>query len=158
MRNTINRTTSFNKCKCNLTPEVRNILKILWKRQEIGAISPLSAIFCYLFLDFYVDTGSSISLRDKRLFEISEIEITRVDCICLTCIFFIFQTVDCKVGNETYKTGESYPAGDGCNWCVCYNGLSGCTLMACLRKYCLIERVQKKSYLVRFVPLVRLLE
>ena len=34
----LNRTTTFNKCICNLTPEVRDMLKILRKR---GAISPL---------------------------------------------------------------------------------------------------------------------
>ena len=33
------RTTTFNKC--NWTLEIRDILKILWKRGEIGAISPL---------------------------------------------------------------------------------------------------------------------
>ena len=32
-------------------------------------------------LDFYVKTGIRFSLRDKRLFEITEVEITRVDCI-----------------------------------------------------------------------------
>ena len=32
----INRTTTFNKCVCHLTPEVRDILKILWKRGEIA--------------------------------------------------------------------------------------------------------------------------
>ena len=32
---TKNRTTTFNKSICNLTPEVRDILKILWKRGEI---------------------------------------------------------------------------------------------------------------------------
>ena len=37
----MNRTATFNKWICNLTPEVRDILKILWKRGEIGAISPL---------------------------------------------------------------------------------------------------------------------
>ena len=31
-------------------------------------------------LDFYVKTRIRFSLRDKRLFEITEIEITRVDC------------------------------------------------------------------------------
>ena len=41
---------------------------------------PLSTIFCYLILDFYVKTGIRFSLRDKRLFEITEVEITRVDC------------------------------------------------------------------------------
>ena len=42
---------------------------------------PISTIFCYLKLDFYVKTGIRFSLRDKRLFEITEVEITRVDCI-----------------------------------------------------------------------------
>ena len=42
---------------------------------------PLSTIFYYLMLDFYVKTGIRFSLRDKRLFEITEVEITRVDCI-----------------------------------------------------------------------------
>ena len=31
--------------------------------------------------DFYVKTRIGLSLRDKRLFEITEVEITRVDCI-----------------------------------------------------------------------------
>ena len=43
--------------------------------------SPLSTIFSYLMLDFYVKTGIRFFLRDKRLFEITEVEITRVDCI-----------------------------------------------------------------------------
>ena len=42
---------------------------------------PLSTIFYYLKLDIYVKTGIRFSLRDKRLFEITEVEITRVDCI-----------------------------------------------------------------------------
>ena len=41
---------------------------------------PLSTIFYYMMLDFYVRTGIRFSLRDKRLFEITEVEITRVDC------------------------------------------------------------------------------
>ena len=32
----INRTTIFYKCICNLTPEIRDTLKILWKRGEIA--------------------------------------------------------------------------------------------------------------------------
>ena len=35
----------------------------------------------FLFLDFHVKTGTRISLRYKRLFEISEVEITRVDVL-----------------------------------------------------------------------------
>ena len=39
----------------------------------------LSTIFCYLVLDFYKKTMIRFSLRDKRLFEIIDVEITRVD-------------------------------------------------------------------------------
>ena len=39
----------------------------------------LSTIFSYLLLDFHVKTGARFSLQDKRIFEISEVEITRVD-------------------------------------------------------------------------------
>ena len=59
------------------------MLKILWKRREIAPEEQfllLSTIFCYLMLDFCVKTRIRFSLRDKRLFEIIEVEITRVDC------------------------------------------------------------------------------
>ena len=42
---------------------------------------PLSTIFYYLMINFYVKTGIRFSLRYKWLFEITEVEITRVDCI-----------------------------------------------------------------------------
>ena len=45
---------------------------------------PLSTIFYYLMLDFYVKTGIRFSLRDKRLFETTEVEITRVNCIFIS--------------------------------------------------------------------------
>ena len=54
------------------------MLKILWKRGEIAPeeqFLPFSTIFCYLMLDFFVKTRIRFSLRDKRLFEISEVEI-----------------------------------------------------------------------------------
>ena len=60
------------------------MLKILWKRVEIAPEEQfllLSTMFCYLLLDFYVKTGIRFSLRDKRLFKITEVEIMRVDCI-----------------------------------------------------------------------------
>ena len=41
----------------------------------------LYIIFSYLVLEFYVKIRIGFSLRDKRLFEITEIEITRVDCM-----------------------------------------------------------------------------
>ena len=67
------------------------MLKILWKRGKIapeGQFLPLSTIFYYLMLNFYVKTGVRFSLRDKRLFEITEVEITRVDCILLPLFLF----------------------------------------------------------------------
>ena len=60
------------------------MLKILLKRGEIALEEQfllLSTIFCYLMLDFYVKTGIRLSVRDKRLFEITEVEIKRVNCI-----------------------------------------------------------------------------
>ena len=59
------------------------MLKILWKRGKIAPeeqFLPLSTIFYYLMLEFYVKTEIRFSLRHKRLFEITEVEITRVDC------------------------------------------------------------------------------
>ena len=66
------------------------MLKILWKMGEIAPeeqFHPLSTIFYYLMLNFYVKTGIRFSLRDKRLFEITEVEITRVDCIHILGVF-----------------------------------------------------------------------
>ena len=60
------------------------MLKILWKRGEIAPQEQfllLSTIFCYPMLDFYLKTRIRFSLQDKRLFETTEVEITRVDCI-----------------------------------------------------------------------------
>ena len=45
-----------------------------------------STIFCYPLSDFNVKTGTGFSVRDKRLFEISEVEITRVNCILFDVI------------------------------------------------------------------------
>ena len=59
------------------------MLEILWIMGEIAPeeqFLPLSTIFYYLMLDFDVKTGIRFSLRDKLLFEITEVEITRVDC------------------------------------------------------------------------------
>ena len=75
--------------RCKLTPLVRNIcwkyiLKILWKRGEIALEEQfflLSTISCYLMLDFCVKTRIRFYLRDKRLFEITEVEIMKIDCI-----------------------------------------------------------------------------
>ena len=47
---------------------------------SLGGISPFFHNIFYLLLDFHVKAGTRFSLRDKRLFEISEVEITRVNC------------------------------------------------------------------------------
>ena len=59
------------------------MLKILRKRGEIDAEEhdPLIHNICHLMLDFCDKTRIRFSLRDKRLFEIIEIETTRVDRI-----------------------------------------------------------------------------
>ena len=43
--------------------------------------SPFPQYFFYLLLDSHVKAGTSFSLRDKRLFEISEVEIKGVNCM-----------------------------------------------------------------------------
>ena len=70
----MNRTTTFHKWVCNLTPEVKDIMKILWKRG--GAISPHFHNILLPVVRFPCLTGTRFSLRDKQLFEIREIEIT----------------------------------------------------------------------------------
>ena len=67
------------------------MLKILWKRREIAPEEQflfLSTIFCYLMLDFCVKTRIRFSLRDKRLFEITEVEIARVECTYVPMVYF----------------------------------------------------------------------
>ena len=71
------------------------MLKILWIMGEIATeeqFLPLSTIFYYLMLDFDVKTGIRFSLRDKWLFAITVVEITRVDCTVLGCHTFNVQT------------------------------------------------------------------
>lgn len=37
----------------------------------------------------------------------------------------------CYYNGQTYKSGQSFPAEDGCNSCTCKNGEAACTLMGC---------------------------
>ena len=63
------------------------MLKILLKMGEIAPEEQfllLPTMFCYPMLDFYVKTRMRFSLRDKQLFEITDVEITRVDCTNVT--------------------------------------------------------------------------
>ena len=73
---------------------------------------PVSTIFYYLMyylmLDFYVKTGIRHSLRDKRLFEITEVEITRVDCTYITkyladeVLIAVYDQLFLEVSTTTY--------------------------------------------------------
>ena len=69
------------------------MLKILWKMGEIAPeeqFLPLFTIFYYLMLHFYVKTGIRFSLRDKRIFEITEVEITGVDIASKRMLYRLF--------------------------------------------------------------------
>ena len=79
----IEKQPNFTNEVCNLIPGDRDALKIFCYRGEIAHHEQfllLTKIFCYLLLDFHVKTGIRFSPRGKRLFEITEIEITGVDC------------------------------------------------------------------------------
>ena len=62
---------------------VKCIENIVEKRKNcsLGAISPLLHNILLPAVIFPCYIGTRFLLRDKRLFEISEVEITRVDCI-----------------------------------------------------------------------------
>ena len=85
------------------------MLKILWKRGEIAPVEQfllLFTIFSYLMLDFYIKTRIGFSLRDKRLFEITEVEITRVDWISVTtctykCVIDVSEITVCQGTKHT---------------------------------------------------------
>ena len=67
------------------------MLKILWKRGKIAPeeqFLPLSTIFYYLMLDFYVKTGIRFSLPDKRLFKITEVEIRESTVVFHKILYF----------------------------------------------------------------------
>ena len=88
------------------------MLKILWKRGEIAPQEQyllLSTIFCYLMLDFCVKTRLRFSFREMRLFEITEVEITRVDCTSHPILVWGYQRFVCMpfykfIKNQTRNT------------------------------------------------------
>ena len=57
----------------------------------------LSTIVCCLILAFYVKTRIRFSLRDKQLFEITEVEITRVDCNYVASTLIRYFYVKCPL-------------------------------------------------------------
>ena len=76
-------TTTIHKIICNLTPEDRNILKILWWKSGVIALGAISSLFHNILLPvfrFHVKTKTNFSFRNKHLLETREIEITKVDC------------------------------------------------------------------------------
>ena len=84
LRKIINPTTTFNRMNLKFDSQVRDLLKILRERGEIAPKEQFllfSTIFCCLLVDLCVKIGTRFLPRDKRLFEICELEIPRVDCI-----------------------------------------------------------------------------
>ena len=69
---------------------------------------PLSTIFYYLMLDFYVETGIRFSLRVKRLFEITEVEITRVNCIYYFSLHFSFGYLKPLVSQSKFSVTRKF--------------------------------------------------
>ena len=83
------------------------MLKILWKRGEIAPEEQFLlsyTIFCNLVLYFYVKIGIRFSLRDKRLVEITEVEITRVDCTTSTLRTKRKRNKHTKIDKRSQKT------------------------------------------------------
>ena len=73
-------------CTCNLTPKLVIYWKYYGKEEKLLLRSNFSVFqqyFVCLLVDLCVKTGTRFSFRDKRIFEISEVEITRVGCIFL---------------------------------------------------------------------------
>ena len=72
-----NQTTKFHKWTCNLTPLVRNICwKYCGKGEKLLLRSNFSSYPQYLLPDVRIDVRQGSDF----LFEITEVEITRVDC------------------------------------------------------------------------------
>ena len=88
------------------------MLKILWKRGEIAPEEQfllLSTLFCSLMLDCCVKTRIRFSLRDKRLFEITEVEIKRVDCTSFLKDFVFQGSKEEVIGDVSFvKKAEIY--------------------------------------------------
>ena len=79
----INQTTEFLKWTCHLTPLVRLYVENIvenGRNCSWGAISSLIYNILLPTVRFLFKTGMRFSLRDKRLFESTEVEITRFDC------------------------------------------------------------------------------
>ena len=74
-------------------------------------------------LDFCVKTGMRFSLRDKRLFEITEVEISRVDCIVLY-VNSLCSIEVCVYNGKSYAQGQRWQ--DGCQYdCECLDAMTG---------------------------------
>ena len=107
MRQKIHLTVTFNNW-CNLTPEVRDIWKYCGKKEILLLRSNFSSFpqyFVTSLVDFHVKTGTRLSLLDKRLFEISEVQSRRIDCPWLDCevckLIWVFDAHISRVERKT---------------------------------------------------------
>ncbi|XP_012939323.1 kielin/chordin-like protein [Aplysia californica] len=55
-------------------------------------------------------------------------------------------TVDVAGVPTTYPNGQSYKSPDGCNTCVCQDGMPICTLMACIKDTTCTDPATGKTY------------
>ena len=103
-----NWTTPFNKWICKVTPEVRDILKILWKKREEHFLL-FSIIFCYLLLDFHVKTRTS--LRKHAYSNILRTLPPKLSDEKLWYFHISAQNIDCGYSSELPRRGGSneYP-------------------------------------------------
>ena len=77
------------------------------KRRNLEQFSPLfHNIFFCLLLDVHVWAGTRFSLRDKRLFEMSEFEITRVNCNFLQQVWVLTGDKEETAVNISHSAGH----------------------------------------------------
>ena len=102
----------------------------------------LSTIFCYLILNFYVNTRIRFSVQDKQLFEITKVVITRVDCISV-----LFSGEEEGGGGEERWERREVGAVGVKGWCVrtSQNCLSLKGLILCVNDRVLFSKVCVKS-------------
>ena len=116
---------------CNWTLKIwRYIENIVEKRRNcsLGAIFPLFQNIFLAVVKFSCLGRDQIFIRDKRLFEISEVEITRANCICWNILFsqslFIHMELDLETGCLTIPKVKRFGKKSfAYNGCVLWNTL-----------------------------------
>ena len=74
-------------------------------------------IFNYLLQDFHVKSGTKFLIRDKRSFEISDVEITRINCIYILVVLSMqilrgSNNFNCANREDSDQTTQMHMTGD----------------------------------------------